>query len=158
MQRLAYNIVNTHLGNTSCDKEPFCLVVIGVAGTGKSYLINALRHLLRSKCVVTATTGKAAFNVQGITIHCLLKLPVGLQGKKDLTGQSLFRLQESLNGVEYIIIDEYSMLGQITFGLVDKRCKQATGCNHQVLGGKSLILFGDPGQLPPVADKASLSC
>ena len=45
------------------------------------------------------------------------------------------------------------MLGQVTFGWVDKRYKQTTGCNHQVLGGKSLILFGDPGQLPPVADK-----
>ena len=45
------------------------------------------------------------------------------------------------------------MLGQVAFGWVDKRCKQATGCNHHVLGGKSVILFGDPGKLPPVADK-----
>ena len=105
MQGLAYNIVDTHLSNVSCDKEPLCLIVIGVAGTGKSYLINALCNLLQNKYAVTATTGKAAFNVQGITIHSLLKLPVGSQGKKDLTGQSLCRLQESSNGVEYIIID-----------------------------------------------------
>ena len=31
--------------------------------------------------------------------------------------------------------------------------KQATGSNDKVFGGKSLILTGDPGQLPPVADK-----
>ena len=55
--------------------------------------------------------------------------------------------------IEYIIIDEYSMLGQVTFGWIDKRCKQATGCNDKVFGEKSLILTGDPGQLPPVADK-----
>ena len=67
MQRLAYEIVNTHLGNISCNKEPLCLSVIGVAGTGKRYLINALRNLSQSKCAVTATTGKAAFNLQGIT-------------------------------------------------------------------------------------------
>jgi ATP-dependent exoDNAse (exonuclease V) alpha subunit len=45
------------------------------------------------------------------------------------------------------------MLGQVTFGWIDKRCKQATGFHNKILGGKSLILFGDPGQLPPVADK-----
>jgi ATP-dependent exoDNAse (exonuclease V) alpha subunit len=54
---------------------------------------------------------------------------------------------------DYILIDEYSMLGQVTFGWMDKRCKQATGFHDKVLGGKSLILIGDPGQLPPVADK-----
>ena len=109
--------------------------------------------LLQNRCVVTATTGKASFNIKGITIHSLLNLPVGLRGNKDLTGQSLCRLQERLDGVDYILIDEYSMLGQTTLGWIDKRCKQATGFFHKILGGKSLILIGDPGQLPPVGEK-----
>ena len=45
------------------------------------------------------------------------------------------------------------MLGQVVFGWIDKRCKQATGYNDKVFAGKSLILTGDLGQLPPVADK-----
>ena len=45
------------------------------------------------------------------------------------------------------------MLGQVTFGWIDKHCKQAPGYNDKVFGGKSLILTGDPIQLPPVADK-----
>jgi hypothetical protein len=49
-------------------------------------------------------------------VHSLLKLPVGTRGNKDLTGQNLIRLQESLHNIDYIIIDEYSMLGQVTFG------------------------------------------
>ena len=153
MQGLAYNIVKSHFDDISYDKEPLCLIIIGVAGTGKSYLINAISNLLREKCAVTPTIGKASYNIRGITIHSLLKLPIGSRGKKDLTGQSLCRLQESLNGVQYILIDEYSMLGQVAFGWIDKRCKQATGYCNKVLGGKSLILIGDPGQLPPVADK-----
>ena len=44
------------------------------------------------------------------------------------------------------------MLGQTAFGWIDRRCKQATGCHHKPFGGKYLVLFGDPGQLPPVAD------
>ena len=86
-------------------------------------------------------------------MHSLLKLPIGSRGSKELSGQGLCRLQENLNDIEYIIIDEYSMLGQVTFGWIDKRCKQATACSDKVFGGKSLILTGDPGQLTLVADK-----
>ena len=153
MQRLAYNVVRAHFEDPSPDKEPLALIINGVAGTGKSYLINAIRTLLQGKCAVTATTGKAAFNINGITIHSLLKLPVGTRGNKDLTGQALVRLQESLSDIDYIIIDEYSMIGQISFGWVDRRCKQASGYHDKLLGNKSIILCGDPAQLPPVADK-----
>jgi hypothetical protein len=69
MQRLAYNIVNTHFNSISSNREPLRLIIVGVAGTGKSYLINALRNLLQGKCAVTATTGKASYNIRGITIH-----------------------------------------------------------------------------------------
>jgi ATP-dependent exoDNAse (exonuclease V) alpha subunit len=62
-------------------------------------------------------------------------------------------LQENVKEIDYIIVDEYSMLGQVAFGWIDRRCKQATACFDKVLGGKSFILTGDPGQLPPVEDK-----
>ena len=153
MQGLAYNIVKTHSQDLNLGKDPLALIVIGEAGTGKSYLINAIRQLLGDKCAVTATTGKAAFNINGITIHSLLKLPVGAKGNKDLAGQSLIRLQERLSTIEYIIIDEYSMLGQTMLGWIDRRCKQASGLSDTLFGNKSVILCGDPAQLPPVADK-----
>ena len=86
-------------------------------------------------------------------MHSVLKLPIGSRGNKDLTGQSLSRLLESVSNIGYIIIDEYSMLGQVAFGWIDKYCKQATGYSNKVFGGKSLILTGDPDQLPLVADK-----
>ena len=155
MQKLAYEIIKRHFENlrNSTEIDPLCLIVTGGAGTGKSYLINGVCNLLQDKCAVTATTGKASYNVKGVTIHSLLKLPVGPRGNKDLTGQNLYRLQESLSAIDYILIDEYSMLGQTLLGWIDKRCKQASGYHGKVLGGKSFILIGDPGQLPPVADK-----
>ncbi|XP_028417864.1 ATP-dependent DNA helicase PIF1-like [Dendronephthya gigantea] len=113
----------------------------------RCYLINALKNLLQSRCSITATTGKAAYNIKGVTVHSLLKLPIGSRGNKDLTGQSLSRLKESVNNIEYMIIDEYSMLGQVTFGWISVANKQL------VIMTKCLILTGDPGQLPPVADK-----
>lgn len=102
---------------------------------------------------MSATTGKASYSVSGVTIHSLLKLPVGSRGCKDLSGQALCRLQENLNEIDHILIDEYSMLGQATFSWIDKRCKQATASHDKILGGKPMILIGDAGQLTRVADK-----
>lgn len=45
------------------------------------------------------------------------------------------------------------MLGQTTLGWIGKRCKQVTGNYKKILGGMSLILIGDSGQLRPVGDK-----
>lgn len=45
------------------------------------------------------------------------------------------------------------MLGQRTLGWVDKRCRQLSGAKESLFGGKSIILIGDPVQLPPVSDK-----
>ncbi len=84
MQKLAYDMVKSHFHDTLSEKDPLCLIINGVAGTGKSYLINAIRNLLNSKCAVTATTGKAAYDIKGVTVHSLLKLPVGSRGNKDL--------------------------------------------------------------------------
>ena len=45
------------------------------------------------------------------------------------------------------------MLGQSAIGWIDRRCRQVTGLKEEIFGGKSVILIGGPGQLPPVADK-----
>ena len=83
----------------------------------------------------------------------MLKLPIGSRGKKDLTGESLCRLQENVKKIDYIIVDEYSILGQVAYGWIDRHCKQATACFDKIFGAKSFIFRGNPGQLPPVADK-----
>ena len=69
MQALAYNIVQSHYNDLSPNKEPLALIIIGEGGTGKSYLINAIHTLLCAKCAVTATTGKAAFNINGVKVQ-----------------------------------------------------------------------------------------
>ena len=64
------------ISNENLNGKPLFLLIKGIAGSGKSYVIDALRNLLQSKCRVLAYTGKAAFNVNGITLHSLLKLPI----------------------------------------------------------------------------------
>ena len=54
MQTLAYNMVKTHQNHN----EPLRLIVIGEAGTGKSYLINSLRMLLGQKMCCNSNNWK----------------------------------------------------------------------------------------------------
>ena len=55
--------------------------------------------------------------------------------------------------MHYLIIDEMSMVGRKMFGQVDSRLRQVfPHYADQVLGGCSVLLFGDFGQLPPVMD------
>ena len=150
-QLQAYTLVQQHLQNGA---SPLRIIVCGTAGTGKSYLIHCLRLLLKDKVRVAAPTGVAAFNIDGHTLHSLLNLPT--KGEfKDLQGEQLHHMQESLANMEYLIIDEMSMVGRKIFGQVDKRLRQAfPHRSDQQLGGCSCLLFGDFGQLPPVMDLA----
>ena len=70
-----------------------------------------------------------------------------------MSGEAHSRLKEKLLQTDYFLIDEYSMLGQTTMCWIDRRCRQATGLQEVLFGGMSVILIGDPAQLPPVGDK-----
>ena len=102
------------------------MIISGTAGTEKPYLINAIVQCLGEKVIVTGTTEMAAFNIHGETLHSVLKLPVQSTNKRKLQGSSLQRLQNKFKDKLYLIIEEMSMLGQITFAWVDKRLRQAT--------------------------------
>ena len=55
--------------------------------------------------------------------------------------------------MKYIIIDEKSMVGHRLLSLVDVRLQQDfPDHNNEPFGRRSVILFGDFGQLPPVLD------
>ena len=149
-QLQVYSIVREH--SEATNQPPLRMIVSGTAGTGKSYLIHCLKLLLQDKLRVVAPTGVAAYNVNGRTLHSLLSLPT--KGDfRDLEGDRLHQLQQSLSGMKYLIIDEMSMVGRKTFGQVDRRLRQVFPHHAQeVLGGCSCLLFGDFGQLPPVMD------
>ena len=147
-QRDVYDTVKVHF--ESGNEDPLHIIVNGTAGTGKSYLINCLRLLLGTNVKVAAPTGVAAFIIEGRTLHSLLHLPV--RGDfKDMEGMNLHNMQEDLSITKYLIIDEMSMVSRKTFGMIDRRLRQAFPHKSQVLfGGCSVLLFGDFGQLPPV--------
>src|SRR3954466_12248647 len=102
---------------------------------------------------VIAPTGVASFNINGMTIHSTLSIPICNNKRRDLDGNRLKQLQERLKNVIYLIIDEKSMVGRRMLALVDKRLREAfPEHKNEPFGGWSIILFGDFGQLPPVMD------
>lgn len=128
---------------------------MGTAGTGKSYLIQGIRKYLKTSLLVTATTGVAAFHIQGITIHSLLGLPCQPFQERELSKEMLKRKQEQFqpDTVKYLIIDEISMCGQKMLYWIDYRLKEITGTKDKPFGGINMILVGDFAQLPPCADR-----
>ena len=151
-QRAAFDLVASHADRN--DTEPIRAIFSGTAGTGKSHLIHALRSHLGDRCKVVTPTGVAAFSVSGTTAHHLFHLPVQKASPfVPLNGDSLRNMQDEHAGTSYYIIDEMSMIGCRTLGMIDERLRQAfSNAADQLFGGRSVILVGDFGQLPPVGD------
>jgi ATP-dependent DNA helicase PIF1 len=144
------------------------LIVMGTAGTDKSYLINMIQDRLQeiarshnndtqSPVLVLAPTRVAAFNIHSIIIHSALSIPIS-SGNFKLNGDRLKKLQKKLEVIKYFIIDEKSMVGCRMLALIDMRLRQAfPEQQNQVFGGRSVILVGDFGQLTPVLDEPMYS-
>ena len=159
-QGRVFDSVMEHLNLASSEqtgKTPLRCLVLGKAGTGKSHLIHALRHALGDKCRLLAPTGVAACNVGGQTLHSALSLPTD-KCFKPLSDDTLFEFQKAWSGVAYLLVDEVSMVGQKLLGKVDSRLRQAFPTSADVFfGARSVLFFGDFGQLPPVLDSALFS-
>ena len=115
-----------------CDIKPLRLFVSGVGGTGKSFLIEAIKLLVHriweSKeltVVVAAPTGLAAFNVGGLTIHRLFQLPIEHEGQMagywSLPKVSQKVMKPKLCRVKLIIIDEISMVSSLNLAYIHLR-------------------------------------
>ncbi|XP_058804672.1 ATP-dependent DNA helicase PIF1-like [Phymastichus coffea] len=99
------------------DNKTIRLFVSGFGGTGKSYLIENLviwNKLKRKKNIaVAAPTGIAAFNIQGLTVHRLLQLPVeqGDTAKyKPLSDNALKRIRQSLKDIHIVVFGDLLQL------------------------------------------------
>ena len=150
-QSLAYKIVESHFKNS--DTDPLRLMITEQGGSGKSFLINGLRQLLGEQCIVSSYFGIAAYNINGVTLHSLLNMPIRGKNSCDLKGRALTDLQIKFKDVKYLIIDEFSVIGQRMLGWIDRRLREASSLKTTVFGGFSVIFVGDFAQLPPVSDK-----
>lgn len=106
---------------------------------------------------LAAPTGVAAILINGRTVNSVFKLPKISTSFKPLTGQYARNLCNDFKNVHYLILDEFSMIGSTVLGMIDARCKEATGNHTEDFGGLHTIMLGDIQQLPPVKDTAVYS-
>ncbi len=132
--------------------------ISGPGGVGKSFVLRAITEefkLRNRRYRVTASTGVAALNVGGITIHSLLS--TGIAGcvteVQSLIGTRQFhRAMDRLQFVQTIIVDEISMLSGDYVEMLDFWLKQVRS-DPEPFGGCQMIFCGDFLQLPPVEKK-----
>lgn len=139
----------------------------GSAGSGKTTLIRRFVDETNRKAAICATTGVAAIQVGGETIHRFLKLGIASrpqESRRILNNWGHIRRSPKpwdrakwklIRSVETIIIDEVSMMRRDQFELLDRVLR---GLRKRTVpfGGVQIILVGDMCQLPPVVKNEEL--
>lgn len=132
----------------------------GKAGTGKSTFLKYIRANTKKKTIVLASTGIAAVNVGGQTMHSFFKIPFKPMVPDDPDYANPARMRKMLRytkekvkliqQLELIIIDEISMVRADIIDFVDRVLRVYSGNMREPFGGKQLLLVGDIFQLEPV--------
>ncbi|KAJ7131264.1 hypothetical protein C8R44DRAFT_580149, partial [Mycena epipterygia] len=112
-QTRAFELVARH--STDRAAPPLRMYLGGPGGTGKSRVIDALSSFFEARGEnrrfrLSSYTGVAARNISGMTLHAAL----GLSQRKRATtksGKALRDLMAMWEGVDYLFIDEVSMVG-----------------------------------------------
>lgn len=135
--------------------------VSGVAGAGKSYVLQVFRTLcqdvLNKKVLTLSSTGISAVNIGGKTVNSVFRTlaknsydedeALYLSGDSDIK-KSWKGAEQNLKGVDVVIIDEVSMISEKLFDYIYKTLKRAATKNRRKV--PQVIVLGDFSQLPPV--------
>lgn len=127
--------------------------ITGKAGTGKTTFLHYLVRNASKVAVVAASTGIAAINARGTTLHRLFRIPFGVYTPGETPKGSLTKAaRELLAAIDILIIDEVSMVRPDVLDFVDARLRKVRK-SEEPFGGVQLVMFGDLFQLPPVVIK-----
>ena len=143
--------------------QPLHMFIIGVGGTGKSFLIQSITTQVAAiweanahdtlTCAVAAPTGLAAFNFGGVTVHRLFQLPIEHDGQTDgywslpKTLQKIMRT--TFQDVKLFIFDVVSMLPSLNLAYLHLRLEEVFGTDNW-FESMNILFVGDLLQLPPV--------
>jgi hypothetical protein len=153
-QARAFSIVAEH-SMLGAPKNPLRMHLGGAGGTGKSRVINALQDFFiergqSRRFRLSSYTGVAARNISGMTLHAALML--GDHYGSAMSSKSKRDLMAMWEGVDYLFVDEISMVGCAFLYEISHALSVAKG-NDLAFGGINVVFAGDFAQLPPVGQK-----
>lgn len=137
----------------------------GSAGTGKSILLREIIKTLRVKhktqpdrVAVTASTGLAACNVGGVTLHSFAGIGLGKEEIPELVKKIRRNQKAKARWIrtKILIIDEISMVDGDLFDKLEGVARIIRN-NGRPFGGIQLVITGDFFQLPPVPDQGKVA-
>lgn len=130
-----------------------CLYITGKAGTGKTTFLRYLVENTHKNMMVTASTGIAAINAGGVTLHSLFGIPLGVNDPMaPLKGKMYADKIELFKSLDVLVIDEISMVRPDTIDYIDRKLRLYR-MTDEAFGGVQVVMFGDLYQLPPVLKK-----
>ncbi len=152
---IQYNVFDACINGT---ENLFCT---GDGGVGKSRILRLVVKYFREFCpyiqvAVTASTGSASYNVNGMTLHKFVG--AGIE-EKDI--EVMYRRASRNPSASYwkdtdvLIIDEISMISSVFFESISK-VGMLVRQSGEPFGGIRIIAFGDFLQLPPVSREPDL--
>ena len=149
-QQRAFDWLKTKVQQNS---SQILVALVGAAGCGKSFVMGAMVEYLRQcNLVVTklAPSGVAASLIKGTTIHNFFKIDIS--GKSSLENGTIDA--SLVKKTDVLIIDELSMIDCSIFITIEHLCRRFSykDNRYKPWGGRHVLLFGDPAQLPPVSN------
>lgn len=140
--------------------EPIQIFLTGPAGSGKTFTLRLVMetynrysqvHNSRNNAyLVSASTGKAAVNIDGVTVHRAYRIAISRQSNSRLSDEWLQMYRHEFQNVRVHIIDEVSMLSAGNLRLVHTRLQDIHGDFEHRFANQHIILTGDLHQLKPV--------
>lgn len=156
-QEKAFRIITNHAVSKSTDQLKMYLG--GMGGTGKSRVIKAVVAFFEKRkeahrILILAPTGSAAALLTGYTYHSAL----AINDNFDFGGaKNVAQVRDKLDGVDYIFLDEVSMLSCHDMYRICAQLAKAFNVHDKPFGGKNIVFSGDFAQLPPVGGRESSS-
>lgn len=129
------------------------VLMLGMAGSGKSYLIRKLKDILPNKNIyITSTTGVSAINIGGYTFHSFFGIGLGTEKKEILYNKMRFykKVKDRLIKKDLlIVVDEVSMLAADLLEKIDYILRRLR-YNNDLFGGVQFLFAGDFLQLETI--------
>ena len=135
------------------------VLLTGPAGTGKSTLLRNEIDADDEDVAITASTGIAALNIGGSTLHRWSGMMLGPKRGDDQNAflrelmrdkrQSVRAGMDRIRACRLLVLDEVSMLSGVTLEFFELLCRTVRR-DPSPFGGIQIIATGDYLQLPPV--------